>query len=76
MNSAVCRPKEGSGETDNVLRYKYIIDAVRLINKNKQQVQNEEALGFLISPAWRVLDNAADHLLKQAHALLRGEEQE
>ena len=74
MNSAACGPKEGSGETDNVLRYKYIIDAVRLINKNKQQVQNEEALGFLISPAWRVLDNAADHLLKQAHLLLRGDE--
>ena len=76
MNSAANGPREGSGETDNVLRYKCIIDAVRLINKNKQQVQSEEALGFLISPAWRVLDNAADHLLKQANALLREEEQQ
>lgn len=76
MSSAVSRPREGTGETDNALRYKCIIDAVRLINKNKRQVHDEEALGFSVSPAWRVLDNAANHLLKQAHTMLRGEEQE
>ena len=76
MNSAASGPREGSGATDNVLRYKCIIDAVRLINKNKQQVYDEEALGFSVSPAWRMLDHAANHLPKQAHTLLRGEQQE
>ena len=60
-------------EPEGALQYRSIIHAVRMINKNKQQIQNEEELGFTISPAWRLLDDAARHLLKQADAVLRGE---
>ena len=75
MSSAAITAKESPGETENALAYRFIIDALRLINRNRQQVHEEEALGFLISPAWRLLHNAANHLLKQAHLLLRGDEQ-
>ncbi len=75
MSSAAITAKEGPGETENALAYRCIIDAVRLINRNKQQVHEEEALGSSISPAWRLLHNAANRLLKQAHVLLRGDEQ-
>lgn len=73
MSSAASTVRDKSGETENALRYRCIIDAVRLINKYKQEVAEEEALGFSISPSWRLLNNAANHLLKQAHTLLRGE---
>jgi hypothetical protein len=75
MSSAASTARETSVETENALRYRCIIDAVRLVNKNKQLVHEEEALGMSVSPAWRLLNNAANHLLKQAHTLLRGEEQ-
>jgi hypothetical protein len=75
MSSTAVTARESSGEMDNALAYRCIIDAVRLINRNKQQVHEEEGLGFPISPAWRLLHNAADHLLKQAHVLLRREAQ-
>ena len=61
------------GEPEGALQYRSIIQAVRMINKNKQQIQDEEDLGFTISPAWRLLDDAARHLLKQADVVLRGE---
>lgn len=73
MSSAESVARVSSGETENALRYRCIIDAVRLINRNMQQVHNEEDLGLSVSPAWRLLNNAANHLLKQAHTLLRGE---
>jgi hypothetical protein len=76
MSPAASTARDSSGETENALRYRCIIDAVRLINKNKQQVHEEEALGMSVSPAWRLLNNAANHLLKQAHTLLRGDVQE
>jgi hypothetical protein len=63
-----------SSETENALRYRSIIDAVRLINRSKQQVHRDEDLGIMVSPTWRLLDNAAGHLLKEAHTLLRGED--
>jgi hypothetical protein len=55
------------------MRYRGIIDAVRLIAKTSQQIWCEEDLGFL-SPARRMLINAEEYLLKQAEAVLRGEE--
>lgn len=74
--SSAATVRTGSDDTENALRYRCIIEAVRLINRNKQQVHNEEDLGFSVSPAWRLLNNAANHLLKQAHTLLSGEEQQ
>lgn len=61
-------------ESENALQYRSIVGAVRIINKNKRQISDEENLGFTISPAWRLLDNAARHLLKQADAVLRGQQ--
>ena len=75
MSSVACAARMSSGETENALRYRCIIDAVRLINKNKQRVHDEEDLGFSVSPAWCLLNNAANHLLQQAHSLLRGEDE-
>ena len=63
----------GPDETDSARRYQNIIEAVRLINTSREQVHNQEALGFTISPAWRLLNNAAAYLLKQANTVLRGE---
>ena len=60
-------------ETDSARRYQSIIEAIRLINTSREQVHNQEGLGFTISPAWRLLDNAAVYLLKQANTVLRGE---
>ena len=62
-----------SAETENARRYRSIIQAVRLINKSREQVDKQEGLGFTISPAWRLLNNAAGYLLKQANTVLRGE---
>jgi hypothetical protein len=75
MGSGVGTAGASSRETENAMRYRSIIDAVRLINRNKQQVHRDEDLGLLLSPAWRLLDNAAGHLLKEAHTLLRGEDE-
>jgi hypothetical protein len=72
MSSSASTAKVSSGESENTLRYRCIIDAIRLINRNKKQVHRDEDLGMALSPAWRLLDNAAEHLLKQAHTLLRG----
>ncbi len=68
-------PEARSDDTGNALEYRCVIDAIRLINRNKQQVHRDEDLGITLSPAWRLLDNAAGHLLKQAHSLLRGEDE-
>jgi hypothetical protein len=59
---------------ESVLRYRSIIEAVRLIEKHKHEIHNDEDLGFTVSPAWRLLNNAARHLLKEANAVLRGED--
>jgi hypothetical protein len=75
MGSGTSAARVSSGETENALRYRCIIDAVRLINRNKQQVHRDEDLGITVSPAWRLLDNAAGHLLKEAHTLLRGQDE-
>ncbi len=75
MSSEASTAHVKSEETGNALRYRGIIDAVRLINRSKQQVHRDEDLGISASPAWRLLDNAAGYLLKQAHTLLRGEDE-
>ncbi len=54
--------------------YRDLIAAVRLITTIQKEVDREEALGCLPSPAWRLLKNATNHLLKQAQAVLRGDE--
>jgi hypothetical protein len=56
------------------MRYRGIIDAVRLLAKTRQQLYGEEDLGFTLSPARRMLSNAEHYLLKQADVVLRGEE--
>jgi hypothetical protein len=63
---------QGLGETKNALRYRSIIDAVRLIDQTKRQLNDEEGLGPIPSPAWRLLSNAEEYLLKQANVVLRG----
>jgi hypothetical protein len=63
-----------SEEMESAVRYRSSIDAVRLIEKHKHEIHNDENLGFTVSPAWRLLSNAARHLLKEADAVLRGEE--
>jgi hypothetical protein len=73
MSSAASIVRERSDETENVLRYRSIVEAVRIINKSKQQVHEEEDLGFSISPAWRLLTNSANHLLDHANMLLCGD---
>lgn len=65
--------KSNSGETDNARQYRSLVEAVRLINRSRELVDKEEDLGFAASPAWRLLHNAGNHLLKQANAILRGE---
>jgi hypothetical protein len=65
---------QGLGQSENAMRYRGIIDAVRLIAKTRQQIWGEENLGFTLSPARRMLSNAEDYLLKLADAVLRGEE--
>jgi hypothetical protein len=54
--------------------YRDLIAAVRLTTTIKEDVDREEGLGCLPSPAWRLLRNATNYLLKQAQAVLRGEE--
>jgi hypothetical protein len=66
--------RQGLGETESALRYRSIIDAVRLIGKTRRQLHDEEDLGFTLSPAWRLLNSAEAYLLKQANGVLRGEE--
>ncbi len=62
-------------ETDSAQRhYRDLIAAVRLITTIQKEVDQEEGLGCLPSPAWRLLKNATQHLLKQAQAVLRGDE--
>jgi hypothetical protein len=65
---------QGLEQTENAMRYRGIIDAVRLIGKTRQKLYDEEDLGFTLSPARRMLSNAEHYLLKQADAVLRGEE--
>jgi hypothetical protein len=61
-------------EMVNAVLYRSIIDAVRIIEKHKCEIHGDEDLGFMVSPAWRLLNNAAKHLLKEADAVVRGEE--
>lgn len=70
---AVTAITTNSGETEDALRYRSIVQAVRIINTSKNQVDKEEALGCTISPAWRLLDHAAKYLMKEATVVLRGE---
>ena len=58
---------------ENGVLYRSIIDAMRIIEKHKREIHNHEDLGFMVSAAWRLLNNAATHLLKEAEAVLRGE---
>ena len=54
--------------------YRDLIAAVRLIATIQKEVDREEDLGCLPSPAWKLLRNATNYLLKQAQAVLRGDE--
>jgi hypothetical protein len=65
---------QGLGQIENPMRYRSIIDAVRLIAKSRQQLYEEEDLGFSVSPARRLLSSAEHYLLKQADVVLRGGE--
>jgi hypothetical protein len=53
--------------------YRDLIAAVRLIATIHKEVDREEDLGCLPSPAWKMLRNATNYLLKEAHAVLRGD---
>jgi len=64
-----------TGETDSAQQhYRDLIAAVRLITTIQKEVDREENLGCLPSPAWRLLKNATSHLLKQAQAVLHGDD--
>jgi hypothetical protein len=52
--------------------YRDLIAAVRLIATMQKEIDREENLGCLPSPAWKLLRNATNYLLKQAQAVLRG----
>ena len=54
--------------------YRVLIAAVGLIGTIRKEVYRAEDLGCLPSPAWKLLRNATNHLLKQAQAVLRGDE--
>jgi hypothetical protein len=69
---AVTKPRPE--ETAGALSYRSVIDAVRVIGTSMRQLREEEALGFTVSPAWRLLSHAEDYLLRQANAVLRGEQ--
>ena len=73
FSAAATATKPIPDEMENAVRYRSIIDAVRIIEKHKHEIHNDEDLGFTVSPAWRLLNNAARHLLKEADAVLRGE---
>jgi hypothetical protein len=54
--------------------YRDLIAAVRLIATIQKEVDREENLGCLPSPAWKLLRSVTNYLLKRAQAVLRGEE--
>ena len=54
--------------------YRDLIAAVRLIATIQKEVDSAEDLGCLPCPAWKLLRNATNYLLKQAQAVLRGDE--
>lgn len=54
--------------------YRDPIAAVGLIGTIRKEVDRAEDFGCLPSPAWKLLRNATNHLLKQAQAVLRGDE--
>ena len=53
--------------------YRNLIAAVGLIGTIRKEVDRAEDLGCLPSPAWKMLRNATNCLLKEAHAVLRGD---
>lgn len=66
--------KPGLEDTAGALSYRSLIDAVRVIGTRMRQLREEEGLGFTVSPAWRLLSHAEDHLLRRANSVLRGEQ--
>ena len=54
--------------------YRDLIAAVRLVGTIQKEVDREENLGCLPSAAWKLFRNATNYLLKQAQAVLRGED--
>ena len=54
--------------------YRDLIAAVRLVGTIQTEVDREEDLGCLPSAAWKLFRNATNYLLKQAQAVLRGDD--